>query len=408
MKKLELLAPAGSQECLEAAIAYGADAVYLGGKQFGLRMGANNFSLEEMEKAVLFSHSWGVKVYVTVNIFAHNQDIRSLPRYFKFLEYIGIDAIIVSDLGVFSLSKREAPDLPIHISTQANITNKEAASFWYRHGAERLVLARELSLWEIREISGAVPVELETFVHGAMCMSYSGRCLLSNYMTGRDANRGDCSQPCRWRYALQEQTRPNQYFPIDEDERGSYILSSKDLCLLDYLPELIRAGVQSFKLEGRAKGVHYVSTVVKVFRKALDSYLNNPLEYETDPSLWEELGKVSNREYTTGFIYGAVKDMSQRDLDKIYNRPYNFVAMVLDYDVEKNMVKVEQRNHFRVGESLEIMNPIDFRKDTMPIETIYDEKFNPIEVANHPCQILWLKAPYPLAPYTILRRKEEK
>ncbi|MCQ2560038.1 MAG: U32 family peptidase, partial [Clostridia bacterium] len=246
MRKLELLAPAGSQECLEAAVLYGADAVYLGGKQFGLRMGADNFSLDAMEKAVEFAHSWGVKVYVTVNIFAHNRDIRSLPRYLKFLDYIKVDGILVSDLGVFSLARREVPNLPIHISTQANITNREAAAFWERRGAERLVMARELSLWEIREIAGAVSIELEAFVHGAMCMSYSGRCLLSNMLTGRSANQGDCSQPCSWKYALEEEKRPGEYFPVFEDEQGSYILNSKDICLLEHLPELAVAGVTSF------------------------------------------------------------------------------------------------------------------------------------------------------------------
>ncbi len=406
MKKFELLAPAGSQECLEAAVFYGADAVYLGGKQFGLRMGADNFSLDEMERAVEFAHSWGVKVYVTVNIFAHNRDIRSLPRYLRFLDYIKVDGILVSDPGVFSLAKREVPDLPIHISTQSNITNREAAAFWERRGAERLVMARELSLWEIREIAGGVSVDLEVFVHGAMCMSYSGRCLLSNMLTGRSSNQGDCSQPCRWKYALEEEKRPGEYFPVYEDDNGSYILNSKDLCLLEHLPELALAGVTSFKIEGRAKGVNYVATVVKVFRQALDSLAQGLGEYQVKPEWWEELGKVSNRDYTIGFIYGGDPTMNQTKVEQIYRRPYTFVGKVLGYDAEARMVKVEQRNNFKVGQTLEVLSPVYSKTWEWTIQRMYDENKNPIEVAPHPCQTVFLPWESPLEPCTLLRRKE--
>ncbi len=406
MKKLELLAPAGSQECLEAAVLYGADAVYLGGKQFGLRMGADNFSLDAMEKAVEFAHSWGVKVYVTVNIFAHNRDIRSLPRYLKFLDYIKVDGILVSDLGVFSLARREVPNLPIHISTQANITNREAAAFWEHRGAERLVMARELSLWEIREIAGAVSIELEAFVHGAMCMSYSGRCLLSNMLTGRSANQGDCSQPCRWKYALEEEKRPGEYFPVFEDEQGSYILNSKDLCLLEHLPELALAGVTSFKIEGRAKGVHYVATVVKVFRQALDLLAQGSSKYQVKPEWWEELSKVSNRDYTIGFVYGGDPAMNQTRVNKIYRRPCTFVGKVLGYDAANHLVKVEQRNNFRVGQTLEVISPTYSKTWEWTINQMYDENKNSIEVAPHPCQIVWLPSEAPLPAYTLLRRKD--
>ncbi len=406
MKKLELLAPAGDMEKLKAAVVYGADAVYLGGKQFGLRMGATNFDEEELEQAVEFAHSWGVKVYVTVNIFARNRDLGVLPRYLQLLQYLEVDGIIVADPGVFAMARREIPDMPIHVSTQANITNKEAAAFWEKQGADRLVLARELSLWEMREIRGAVSLDLEAFVHGAMCISYSGRCLLSSYMAGRDANQGDCAQPCRWRYVLEEEKRPGQYFPVYEDEQGTFILSSKDLCLLHYLPDLIRAGVSSFKIEGRVKGVHYVASVIKVFRQALDRYLANPTNYTVDPAWWDELGKVSNREYTTGFIHGPVVEIGQRSVEKIYNRPYAFVGMVMDYDVHTCMAKVQQRNHFKVGETLEIVEPYASREGRFTIETMYDEERKPIDTAPHPCQTVWLPVPYPVAPYSLLRRKE--
>lgn len=280
MKKPELLAPAGNMEKLKMALLYGADAVYLGGKAFGLRAFGGNFTNEELQEAVDFAHKLGKKIYVTVNIFPHNSDIAKLPAYLTFLNEIKVDAILVADLGVFTLAKEYAPDVELHISTQANNTNWAAVNAWAELGARRVVLAREMSLEEIKEIREKCSVELEMFVHGAMCISYSGRCLMSNYLTGRDANRGSCAQPCRWNYALVEEKRPGQYFPVLEDERGTYIFNSKDMCLLPYLPDVIASGVDSLKIEGRMKSVHYAASVVKAYREAIDSYFAAPEQFE--------------------------------------------------------------------------------------------------------------------------------
>ncbi len=407
MKKPELLAPAGDMEKLKAAVVYGADAVYLGGKRFGLRMGAENFDYAEMKRAVEFAHERGVKVYVTVNVFAHNRDLDNLPGYLGELRDINVDGIIVADPGVFTVAKKETPDLPVHVSTQANITNRASAAFWESFGARRLVLARELSLEEIAGIRESVSLELEVFIHGAMCISYSGRCLLSNYMTGRDANLGDCAQACRWRYALQEEKRPGQYFPVWEDERGTYILSSRDLCLLDYIPDLIRAGVGSFKIEGRVKGVHYVATVVKVYRQAIDRFMADPEGYSTDSVWLEELGKVSNRDYTTGFISGLAGAEGQGHLDKIYRRQYTFVGMVAGYDTFSGMAEVQQRNRFAAGETLEVLAPPGKPQGIFKVEKIYDEEGSEIETAPHPCQKVLLPVPFPVEPYSMLRRRDQ-
>ncbi len=406
MQKPELLAPAGDMEKLRAAVIYGADAVYLGGKRFGLRMGAENFDIGEIAEAVDFTHTRGVRLYVTVNIFAHNRDLDGLPEYLYHLRETGIDGIIVADPGVFAVASREVPDLPVHISTQANVTNRESAALWERLGARRLVLARELSLEEIDTIRKSVTLELEVFVHGAMCISYSGRCLLSNYMTGRDANLGDCAQACRWRYALQEEKRPGQFFPVAEDGRGTYILSSRDLCLLDHIPGLIRAGVCSFKIEGRVKGVHYVATVVKVYREAIDRYLDNPSGYKTDPAWLEELGKVSNRDYTTGFISGGPDTAGQGHVEKIYRRPYSFVGIVVDYNPTTGMAEIQQRNRFGAGETLEVLAPPGEPGGTIRVEKMFDGEGSPIELAPHPCQTVMLPVPYPLSPHSMLRRRE--
>ncbi|GBF34242.1 peptidase [Desulfocucumis palustris] len=407
MKRPELLAPAGDMEKLKAAVVYGADAVYLGGKSFGLRMGAENFDPDGMRRAVEFAHARGVKVYVTVNIFAHNRDLDNLPGYLGELRDINVDGIIVADPGVFSVARKEVPELPVHVSTQANITNRASAAFWESIGARRLVLARELSLEEIAGIRESVALELEVFVHGAMCISYSGRCLLSNYMTGRDANLGDCAQACRWRYALQEEKRPGQYFPVGEDKRGTYILSSRDLCLLDYLPELIRAGVGSLKIEGRVKGVHYVATVVKVYRQAIDRFMADPEGYRADPAWWEELGKVSNRDYTTGFISGPVGSEGQGHLDKIYRRQYTFVGTVENYHRVSGVVEVQQRNRFAVGETLEVLAPPGKPQGIFKVEKMYDGEGGEIENAPHPCQKVLLPVPFPLEPGSLLRRREQ-
>lgn len=405
MRIPELLAPAGDLEKLQAAVVYGADAVYLGGKQFGLRAGAGNFTPEDMARGVAFAHRRGVKVYVTVNVFARNRDLELLPGYLRELRDLGVDAVIVSDPGVLDLAVRLVPELPVHLSTQASTTNWAAAAFWAAHGAKRIVLARELSGEEIREIRRRVAVPLEVFVHGALCISYSGRCLLSNYLTGRDANRGDCAQACRWRYALVEEKRPGEYLPISEDERGSYILSSRDLCLLEYIPELVEAGVDSLKIEGRMKSLHYVATVVNVYRQALDAYRRDPRHFCVAPAWREELGKVSNRDYTTGFFTGNAVPGAHGAVTGIYRRPYTFVGVVREYDRHAGLALVEQRNRFAVGEELEALVPggevLSFR-----VRAIYDADGTPRRAAPHPRQAVYLSAGSVLPPFSILRRRE--
>ncbi|MFZ5651271.1 MAG: peptidase U32 family protein [Bacillota bacterium] len=405
LRKPELLAPAGNLEKLKIAVVYGADAVYLGGPRYGLRMGADNFTTDEIAEAVAFSHQRNVKVYVTVNIFAHNRDFDGLPQYLGALREMGVDGLIVADPGVLSLVKSEAPDLPVHISTQANTTNSYAAAFWEARGISRIVLARELSLDEIREIRKRVSVALEVFVHGAMCISYSGRCLLSKYMSGRDANLGDCAQSCRWRYSLVEEKRPGQYFPVLEDGRGTYILSARDLCLLPHLPGLIGAGVDSFKIEGRMKSVHYVATVVKVYREAIDSMMENPEAFRVEPAWLGELGKVSNRDYTTGFLAGDGTLSGHGDVEGIYSRNCTFVGMVRGYHQDRGVVEVEQRNRFCRGEELEVLRP-----GGPPVkfvaEALFDQEGKEIDSAPHPCQSVFIPSPFPVGEYSLLRRLE--
>ncbi|SFR02940.1 peptidase U32 family protein [Desulfoscipio geothermicus] len=404
MQKPEILAPAGSPEKLAYAIAYGADAVYLGGTGFGLRAAAAVFDPEAIARAVEYAHRRGVKVYVTVNIFAHNRDIEALPRYINQLAGIGVDAVIVSDPGVLTLVRELAPGLKVHISTQANTTNWRSARLWESLGAGRIVLARELSLEEIQTIRQRTGVELEVFVHGAMCVSYSGRCLLSNYMTGRDANRGDCAQACRLKYRLEEEKRPGEYFPVGEDERGTYILSSRDLCLLEYLPDLVRAGVVALKIEGRVKSIHYVSTITRVYRQALDAYWADPERFRVLPEWLEEISKVSNREYTTGFISG-VRPGETPPVYSIYRRNYTFVGVVRGYDQRLGTVVVEQRNRFARGEELEILTPGE-KTYTFTVENLLDGEGNPVEAAPHPRQTVLLPWPRPLPEYSLLRRSD--
>lgn len=404
MQKPEILAPAGSPEKMVYAIAYGADAVYLGGTGFGLRAAAATFDKEAMERAVEYAHRRGVKVYVTVNIFAHNRDIEALPRYINQLARIGVDAVIVSDPGVLTLIRELAPGLRVHISTQANTTNWRSARLWESLGAGRIVLARELSMEEIQTIRQRTGVELEVFVHGAMCVSYSGRCLLSNYMTGRDANRGDCAQACRWKYRLVEEKRPGEYFPVTEDERGTYILSSRDLCLLEYLPDLVRAGVAALKIEGRVKSIHYVSTITRVYRQALDAYWSDPERFRVRPEWLEEISKVSNREYTTGFITG-VRPGETPPVYSIYRRNYTFVGVVRGYDQRLGTVVVEQRNRFARGEKLEILTPGE-KIYTFTVESLLDGEGNPVEAAPHPRQTVLLPWSRPLPEYSLLRRPD--
>lgn len=403
MKKPELLAPAGNMEKLKMALLYGADAVYLGGKAFGLRAFGGNFTNEELQEAVDFAHKLGKKIYVTVNIFPHNSDIAKLPAYLTFLNEIKVDAILVADLGVFTLAKEYAPAVELHISTQANNTNWAAVNAWAELGASRVVLAREMSLEEIKEIREKCSVELEMFVHGAMCISYSGRCLMSNYLTGRDANRGSCAQPCRWNYALVEEKRPGQYFPVLEDERGTYIFNSKDMCLLPYLPDVIASGVDSLKIEGRMKSVHYAASVVKAYREAIDSYFAAPEQFEVKKEWVEELDKVSHRAYTTGFYYGRPTEKDQIYGTSSYTQTSDFVGLVLDYDEKTGFATVEQRNNMKVGQEIEIFQPhlAGYRQI---LQEMYNDEGEAIQVAPHPQQIVKIRMDKPVEPYGILRR----
>ncbi|MFY9178133.1 MAG: U32 family peptidase [Caldicoprobacterales bacterium] len=406
IKKPELLAPAGNLEKLKVAFAYGADAVYMSGKQFGLRAFAGNFENDEIRKAIQYAHSIGKKVYITMNIFAHNDDFKGIQEYMEFLSEIEVDAVIISDPGILSLAREIMPNIPIHMSTQANNTNWYSANFWHEQGVRRIILARELSLKEILEIRQNTPktLELETFVHGAMCISYSGRCLLSNVFTGRDANRGECAHPCRWKYSIVEEKRPGEYYPVFEDERGTYIMNSKDLCMIEYIPELINAGINGFKIEGRMKSSYYVATVVQAYRKEIDSYFSDPEGYNMDPDSLEEIKKASHRPFTTGFYFRKPTAQDHQYLDSHYIRQYNFVGMVRGYDREQGLVEVEQRNYFEVGDQLEIMVPgegyIEYK-----VNTLLDENRQPILKAPHPQQTVYLPLDREINPYSIMRKK---
>ncbi len=402
-KKPELLAPAGTLEKLKMALAFGADAVYLGGKAYGLRALGGNFTQDELREAVAYAHARAAKVYVTVNIFPHNADLNGLPDYLRFLQEIQVDGLLVADLGVFMMAKEVAPQLPLHISTQANNTNWRTVCEWQKLGAQRVVLARELSLQEIREIRQHTDVELEMFVHGAMCISYSGRCLLSSYFTGRDANRGSCAQCCRWKYALVEETRPGQYFPIAEDERGTYIMNSKDLCLLPYLPEVMACGVDSLKIEGRMKSVHYAASVTKAYRAAIDSYVKDQQNFVVRQEWREELAKVSHRPYTTGFAFGRPTAEAQVYGTSSYEQNSDFVGLVRDYDAATGYALVEQRNNMKCGQELEIFPPQGdgWRQE---LRDMQDEDGESITVAPHPQQLVHIRMARPVEPWTILRR----
>lgn len=404
-KKPEVLAPAGDMEKLRFAVAYGADAVYLGGEHFGLRVKSNNFTTAEIREAVDYCHQRGKKVYITVNIFAHNADIEALPAYLRKLNDIGPDALLISDPGVMMLAKEHAPNIPLHISTQANNVNWKTVEFWQNFGAERVVLGRELSLSEMAEIKAKTNAELEIFVHGAMCMSYSGRCLLSNYLTGRDANRGACTHPCRWKYALVEQQRPGEYLPIEEDERGSYIMNSKDLELLPYLPELSRLGIDSFKIEGRVKTLYYVAVVTGVYRAAVDCLWECPEEFENRLPGWlEELKTVSHRQYTGGFIEGKPTAADHRYDTSAYERLYDFIAVVRDYDDSTGELILEQRNAFALGETIEFAPPGETPFAVTP-KVLYNEDGEPIERAPHAQMTVRIPMERKVPPLTIVRRK---
>lgn len=400
----ELLAPAGNMEKCKMALRYGADAVYLGGKMFGLRAFANNFEIDEIKEACDFAHSLGKKVYVTVNIFAHNSDIEKLPEYLLALEKTNVDALLISDLGVWMTARRVVPNLPLHVSTQANTTNWASAQAWQDLGAARVVLARELSLAEIAEIGAKTNVELEAFVHGAMCISYSGRCLLSSYLTGRDGNRGACAQACRWEYTLHEKNRPGESYDLEEDEHGSYVMNSKDLCLIARIPELVKAGVFSLKIEGRMKSVHYVATVVSVYRKAIDAFMADPDNYKVQPEWIEELNKISHRPYTEGFAFNRPGAEGQVYTTSSYEQTHDFAGVVLSYDKTAQKALIEQRNNVKNGELLEVLMP-DGTLLPLELKNMQDEDGTPIDCAPHACQHFWISCGTELLPYSLLRRK---
>ncbi len=404
MKIPELLAPAGNLEKLRVAVAYGADAVYFGGRNFGLRAYADNFSDEEIPAAVAAAHAAGRKAYVTVNVFPHNDDLAALPAYLALLRDCGADAAIISDPGVYRIARQVAPELPLHVSTQANTTNWSAALFWQELGVSRVVLARELSLADIRLVRAKTAVELEAFVHGAMCISYSGRCLLSNYLAGRDANRGECAQACRWRWHVVEETRPGQYLPLQEDGRGSYIFNSRDLCLLPHIPELAASGLDSLKIEGRMKSVHYVATVVRVYREALDAYAAAPGEFAVRDEWRDELAKVSHRSYTNGFAFGRTGRGDQVYDGATYSQSHDFVGLVRGYDAATGRALVEQRNNMKVGEEIEVLQPqgANFRQT---IAAMYDAAGQPIAAAPHPQQLVHIPLARPVGELAMLRRR---
>lgn len=405
MQKMELLAPAGNMDKLKMALLYGADAVYLGGKSFGLRAFSDNFSLEEMEEAVRYAHGLGKKVHVTVNIFPHNADLTGLPEYLTSLRDIQVDAVLIADPGIFSLARQIVPDLPVHISTQANVTNWASAKFWHDAGAKRVVMAREVSLKDVKAIHDKVPVELEGFVHGAMCISYSGRCLLSNYFTeNRDSNRGQCVQCCRFKYNVVEEKRPGQYFPVMEDERGTYIFNSKDLCLLPYLPDLYDAGLCSLKIEGRMKSVHYVATVVKVYRQAIDAYERDPEHFRVLPEWVEELEKISHRPYTRGFSVSRPTEADQVYSHSSNTQTHEFIGLVRSYDAERKLAWIEQRNHFKVGQTVEFLQPKG-RLVRCAVSRILDEDGQDLDVARHAQQVVAIPVNEPLEAYSMMRRE---
>ncbi len=388
MRKPELLIPAGSLEVLRTAVNYGADAVYIGGDVFSLRAKAKNFTKEEMIEGIAYAHSKNVKVYVTANIFAHNDDLKEAEEYFKEMAQIKPDGLIISDPGMFSLAEKNCPEVDRHISTQANNTNYLTYRFWYEHGAKRVVSARELSLREIKEIRANIPedMEIESFIHGAMCISYSGRCLLSNYFTGRDANRGECTHPCRWKYAVEEEKRPGEYLPVFENERGTYIFNSKDLCMIEHIPEMIDAGIDSFKIEGRMKTALYVACVARTYRKAIDDYLESEEKYRANMDWYlSEISKCTYRQFTTGFYFGKPSEESQIYDNNTYINEYIYLGMSDKTDSES--VYIEQKNKFCVGDEIEIMKP-DGSNVPTKVLAIHDEDGNEMESCPHSKQKL--------------------
>lgn len=407
-RKLELLIPASSLEVLKIAVIYGADAVYIGGEAFGLRAKAKNFTLEEMKEGIEFAHAHDCKVYVTANILAHNYDLDGARQYFKELKQIGPDALIISDPGMFTIAKEELPDIDIHISTQANNTNYMTYQFWWKQGAKRVVSARELSLNEIKQIREHIPdeMEIETFMHGAMCISYSGRCLLSSFMAGRDANRGACTHPCRWKYSIVEESRPGEYMPVYENERGTYIFNSKDLCIIEHIPEMLNAGIDSFKIEGRMKTALYVATVARTYRLAIDEFIQDENLYKKRiPFYKSEISKCTYRQYTTGFFFGKPDENTQIYDTNTYIKEYTYLGIVGEQNAQ-GLYHIEQRNKFSVGETIEVMRP-NGDNILVTVKRITDERGVDMESAPHPKQQLYIDLGVKLEQYDVLRRKED-
>ncbi len=403
----ELLVPASSLEVLKTAVVFGADAVYIGGQAYGLRAKAKNFSRQDMIEGIAFAHKHNVKVYVTANIIAHNGDLKGVREYFEELKEIKPDALIIADPAVFTIAKEVLPDMELHISTQANNTNYGTYMFWHSLGAKRVVSARELSLKEIREIRDNIPddLEIETFIHGAMCISYSGRCLLSSFMAGRDANRGACTHPCRWKYAVMEESRPGEYMPVYENERGTYIFNSKDLCMIEHIPEILDAGIDSLKIEGRMKTALYVATVARTYRMAIDDCLKSEELYRSRIDFYKsEIAKCTYRQYTTGFFFGKPDENTQIYDSNTYVKEYTYLGIVSE--VKDGLCRIEQRNKFSVGESMEIMKPSGENIQVM-VEAIYTEDGESRDSAPHPKEVLYVKLSVPAEKYDILRRKED-
>jgi putative protease len=409
MNKVELLAPAGDLQKLKFAIIYGADAVYIGGQIFGMRDKAKNFSYEDMKEGVDFAHERGKKVYITLNIIPHNDDLLHLEEYLEKIKDIGFDAVIVSDPGTLMYIKEFAPELEVHLSTQANNTNYMSAKFWHNQGISRVILARELSFEEIKDITDKTPetLELEAFVHGAMCISYSGRCLLSNYMTDRDANRGQCAHACRWKYKLVEEKRPDEAYPVVETEEGTFFFNSKDLCMIEFIPELIQSGLSSLKIEGRMKSVYYVANIVRVYREAIDLYYNNPEKFKYNPEWLTEIQKASHRKFTTGFYYNKPTEDDQLYTSSSYDRYYNFTGIVLNYDEVSGYATIEQRNKIELGDELEVMQP-GYKGFTQKVVELIDHNNKSVESVPHAQQIFKMKMDQPVKAFDILRMRKDE
>ena len=409
MKRPELLVPASSLEVLKVAVIFGADAVYIGGEAFGLRAKAKNFSMDDIREGIAFAHAHNVKVYITANILAHNADLEGVRGYFEELKEVGPDALIISDPGVFMIAREVCPEIDIHVSTQANNTNYATFNFWYQQGARRVVTARELSLVELKQIRENIPddLEMETFIHGAMCISYSGRCLLSNYFTGRDANHGACTHPCRWKYSIVEETRPGEYMPVYENERGTFIFNSKDLCMIEHIPEMFDTGVDSYKIEGRMKTALYVATVARTYRKALDDYMEDPELYKKSmPWYLDQISNCTYRQFTTGFFFGKPDEDAQIYDSNTYVKEYIYLGIVGEQNAD-GLYRIEQRNKFSVGEVIEVMKP-DGQNIEVTVQKILNEEGEAMESAPHPKQVLYIDLGHTLEQYDILRRKEEE